>query len=182
MKQTSLFQTHWKFRDAHGGSLRQKRRGRRARPLSKKHPLHLVFKTNLAALPRGLRHPRTQAIVRQVIQQYSKRFFVKIEQVSIQKDHIHLLVRAYRRSSYLSFFKVVAGQIAQRVTGTFDESYEGPRIWKARPFSRVVKGWKAYQIVRNYIQLNEAEARGVVPYRKQRLKGLTAEEISKLWT
>ncbi|MES3037605.1 MAG: transposase [Bdellovibrionota bacterium] len=181
MKQSEIFATHWKFRDAHGGTLRKKRDGRKARPLSGRDPLHLVFKINIKALPKGLRHPRNFRIIREVVKQYSKRFFVRVEQISIQRDHVHLLVRAPRRQFYQYFFKVVAGQIAQRVTGTFKATYEGVRIWKERPFTRVIKGWKSYRIVRNYIQLNEKEVLGQIPYRKQRLKGLTAEQVQSLW-
>ncbi|MEK6774395.1 MAG: hypothetical protein AABY64_10665 [Bdellovibrionota bacterium] len=56
------------------------------------------------------------------------------------------------------------------------------KLWKYRPFTRVIKGWKAYKIVRSYIQLNEREALGVIPYRKTRLKGLSSTEWELLWT
>jgi hypothetical protein len=55
------------------------------------------------------------------------------------------------------------------------------KFWKYRPFSRVVKNWTAEKTVRNYIQLNEKEARGEIPYSKDRLKGLTPEQIQELW-
>jgi hypothetical protein len=44
-----------------------------------------------------------------------------------------------------------------------------------------VRGCKAYKIVRNYIQLNEKEATGEIRYSKQRLRGLSAEDLSRLW-
>jgi hypothetical protein len=56
-----------------------------------------------------------------------------------------------------------------------------PKLWKYRPFTRVVRGYKAYKIVRDYIQLNEKEATGEVRYSKQRLRGLLADELSRLW-
>jgi hypothetical protein len=46
----------------------------------------------------------------------------------------------------------------------------------------VVKGWKAYQIVRNYIQLNEKEALGEIAYKKDRLRGLSMSEWNILWS
>jgi hypothetical protein len=45
----------------------------------------------------------------------------------------------------------------------------------------VVVGYKALQIMRNYIQLNELEAQGKRTYRKTRLVGLSDEEVKKLW-
>jgi putative transposase len=79
----------------------------------------------------------------------------------------------------------MAGQIAQglgqRVTDTPAARQKRTKFWKYRPFSRVVKSWTAEKTVRNYIQLNEKEAHGKIPYSKDRLKGLTPEQIQELW-
>ena len=66
------------------------------------------------------------------------------------------------------------------MTDTLD-SCKLARLWKYRPFTRVMRGWKAYKITRNYVQLNEQEALGNIPYKKQRLKGLSAGEWEVLW-
>jgi hypothetical protein len=66
------------------------------------------------------------------------------------------------------------------MTGTSHQTYGGPRIWKHRPFTRVVKGRRAERILRDYIKLNELEARGEIPYQKHRLRGLDPEQIQKL--
>jgi REP element-mobilizing transposase RayT len=111
-------------------------------------------------------------------------FFVKIDQLSIQNDHIHILLRAPRRADFQSFFRVVAGQIAQQFqkNGWMTDTPAARKgIWKFRPFTRVVRGWRALRTIRNYIQLNEKEATGKIPYRKERLRGLTEEEWKILW-
>jgi REP element-mobilizing transposase RayT len=233
LRQQKLFKTNWKHALSHGGQLRQVRAGRGVRPLSTKEPLHLVFKANRERLKHGtLRAPVTYTLIRRVVRRYAKRFFVKVEQISVQGDHIHLLIRAPRRSKFKDFFRVVAGQIAQimereallnaNVTDTptrlrarrkpssedggaarkgqedvreapqtlrLDEiapktgriKAKGTELWKHRPFTRVIRGFKAYKIVRDYIQLNEFEARGKIPYRKSRLRGLSAGEWELLW-
>jgi len=88
----------------------------------------------------------------------------------------------------------VAGQIAQQfqkngflippgVTDTRKKSNTQPnKVWKYRPFTRVIQGWKPYQIVRNYIQLNIKEAAGLIQYKKDRLKVLSSNEWEILWT
>ena len=182
MKTQLEFQkTDWKHRYCHGGSLRKSSKGRTARPLSGKEPLHLVFKINKAAVRGGLRSSKNFQLLRFLVKKYSIKFFVKIEQISIQTDHIHLLIRASRRSHFQNFFRVLAGQFSQRLTDTLDRKYKGPKIWKYRPFSRVVRGWKPYKIVRDYIQLNECEATGR-PYSKMRLRGLSSEQLEELWS
>jgi hypothetical protein len=55
------------------------------------------------------------------------------------------------------------------------------KLWKYRPFTRVVFGRKGYMTMQNYIQLNEKEARGEIPYRKERLRGLSMTEWELLW-
>ncbi len=113
-KQTSFQKTPWKHRYSHGGSLRQLRAGRGARPLSTKVPLHLVLKANRDRVRGGLRVSRRFKLIHFLTQKYAAKFFIKVEQISIQNDHIHLLIRTSRRSLYQHFFRVLAGQIAQR--------------------------------------------------------------------
>lgn len=177
MKQQNLFKIQWQHRLCHGGRFRNKAAGRMGRPLSTRDPLHLVIKSNF----RILRGPRGYALVQRLVRLYTKKFQIKIEQLSIQSDHAHLLIRASKRSNFHSFFRVLSGQISQRLTDTFTKKWEGREFWKCRPFSRVVKGWRAYKIVRDYIQLNEKEGRGEIPYQRDRLKGLSAEQLQYLW-
>ncbi|WP_413293494.1 transposase [Bdellovibrio sp. HCB185ZH] len=182
MKQQTFSEINspWNFRYCHGGTLRKSSKGRGARPLSTKDPVHLVFKINKTAVTAGLRSPRNFNLINALLKKYARRFFVKIEQLSIQRDHIHILIRGGRRSALLSFFRVVAGQFAQVLTDTFTKQHEGEKIWKYRPFTRVVRGFKSYKIVRDYIQLNEREILGR-PYSKTQLRGLSEEQLRELW-
>lgn len=202
LKQSSL----WKQSSSlsHGGALRQKRSGRGQRPLSTKHPLHLVFKIRKQKLKtRSLRTSQNLQLATHLIWKYARRFQIKVEQFSVQKDHIHLLIRTNKRKQFQNFFRVFSGQLAQElqkqkavlsdwksptheaVTDTPLKKKRGqPKkisIWMHRPFSRVVKGWKGYKTVRNYIQLNEQEALGMISYKKTRLKGLTSTDWGRLW-
>lgn len=198
-RQLHLIKTDWQHRFSYGGVLRNQRKGRGQRPLSSREPVHAVFKVQSSRLRgRSLRSSRSFLIVSQVIQRYGAKLAVKIEQISIQNDHVHLLLRSSRRSQFGNFFRTVAGQIAQRlereglllagseesnVTDTPSKGREkGTGLWKHRPFSRVVRGWRAYKIAKNYIQLNEQEARGRIPYRKTRLRGLSMSEWQLLWS
>src|SRR6202021_2826708 len=94
MRQQDLFSTNWKHRDCHGGMLRNKKLGRFARPLSTKHPHHLVLKSNY----KRLRRPANFARIQELIRKYATKFYIRVEQVSIQSDHVHLLIRGKRRA------------------------------------------------------------------------------------
>jgi REP element-mobilizing transposase RayT len=171
---------------SHGGILRRKRNGRGVRPLSTKDPLHVVFKINRNFLKsKSLRSVKIIGLINYLILRYSKTFFIKIDQLSIQNDHIHLLIRTSRRSLYHSFFRVLAGQISQSIQKSDQvlsvTDSQKIALWMYRPFSRVVRGWRSYKTVRNYIQLNEKEVLKEIKYRKSRLRGLTEEDWIKLW-
>lgn len=176
---------------AYGGSLRSTRKGRTARPLSFKHPIHLVLKIDKMAIHSGLRSFKKFQLVHHLLRKYSQYFSVRIEQVSIQNDHIHLLVRASHRSDYKDFFRVFSGQVSQKfqqlgllrhVTDTLSNKVRSKKLWLHRPFTRIVNSKRAITTVRDYIQLNEQEAVGKIPYRKERLRGLTEEDRKNLWT
>ncbi len=188
-KQLKFFASRGIHAHCHGGMLRKVRAGRFARPLTSKDPLHLVFKVERQKLrTRSLRTHKNFKRIHDIVGHYSKRFYVKVEQISIQGDHIHALVRTSRRSNFHNFFRVVAGQISQQfqkegwllpiqVTGKKPLPF-----WRHRPFSQVVKGWKANKTIRDYIQLNEKEGRFDIAYQKERLRGLSPEDWKILWT
>ncbi len=178
----TAIQLRGKFRDSHGGVLRRKRRGRKARPLSTKAALHLVFKIDRSKIKKGFRSPLGFRICNYVIKRYAKMFFVKIDQLAICGDHIHLIIKISRRSLGQHFFRVVAGQIAQQMKNNGFWVTDTPTVWKLRPFTRLIRGWKAYNIARNYVILNAKEAEGKIPYRKERLKGLSSAEWILLWS
>ena len=151
-KQSSFFHSNWKHQLSHGSSLRKKQLGRGQRPLSTKEPIHVVFKTERLRLRhKSLRAPQSFKQVLKIIEKYAKHFVVKIEQLSVQHDHVHLLIRTSRRRQFHHFFRVVAGQIAQSfekegllVTHTTQTAFKAvKKLWKYRPFSRVVRGWRA---------------------------------------
>ena len=180
-KQIYFMKDYSKDQYSFGGVLRNTRRGRKARPLSTKCAVHLVFKVDKTKIRKGLRSAIGFQICQKTIKKYAKRFYVKIEQLAICGDHIHILVRLSKRSFGQYFFRVVAGQIAQEFKniGLWVTDTQG--IWKYRPFTRVVLGVRAFLIAKNYVRLNEQEAKGVIFYKKERLRGLTPEEWNLLW-
>lgn len=172
--QNSFFATS-KSAHSYGGDLRNKRTGRGVRPLSTKDSHHIVFKIHRPSLQnRSLRHPKNFKRVKQLLEVYAARFFVKVEQVTLHHDHIHLIARTTRRSNFHNFFRVFAGQIAQNLKVT-----DTPKsLWVRRPFSRIVRSWKSFLTLRKYLALNELEARGLIPYQIRRLSGLSSRQMT----
>jgi len=169
-----------------------------------------VFKADRRSIKRGFRSPLGFLITKEILKKYSKRFFVKIEQAAICQDHIHLIIRLSKRSLGQHFLRVVAGQIAQQfqnkgmlVTDTQKLSHVGKesvtdtqslsgqghgasastrKLWKYRPFTRVVKSFRAFKTLRCYVRLNHLESIKKIPYRKARLRGVLPHEYGLLWS
>jgi REP element-mobilizing transposase RayT len=113
-KQSSFFKSSGVHRFSYGGKLRNQKQGRGQRPISSKEPLHTIFKINRFRLrTKSLRTPQSFKLVLIIIEKYAEHFSVKVEQLSVQNDHIHLLVRTSKRKNFHHFFRVVSGQIAQ---------------------------------------------------------------------
>ncbi len=161
MRQIHFQKTAWSHRFSYGGSLRQTRRGRCERPLSTREPIHLVFKANTDRIAGGFRTPRRFRLLHEISRRYSVRFFIKIEMISIQSDHVHVVVQISRRSLFQNFLRVFSGQVAQR----FEQRG-----------SLTTRALRAYRLLQKYVQLNEIEAQGRIPYRKERLRGLSTGE------
>lgn len=198
-RQCIFFKVSADYPLSHGGLLRNRRRGRGQRPFSSRSPVHLVFKVHQEHLrSKSLRSAQNFRLIMFLMSKYSRKFFVKIIQISVQGNHVHLLISTSRRSLLHSFLRVTAGQIAQRfekagyLFSTKNAVTDTPalprnhrkknKLWKYRPFTRVVKGYRDYRIVRNYIQLNEKEAQKKIRYQKKRLKGLSSGEWEILWS
>ena len=178
----NLFAANIKFNSGYGGDLRKKRAGRNERPLSFRRSHHIVFKIVKKNLRyQSFRHPKNFRCVQLLLKKYSAHFRVRIEQISYQHDHIHIMAKSSRRSNFHNFFRVFSGQIAQTMKVTGTPGGKKIVLWKTRPFTRIVKGFRHFNTLRNYIQLNEQEVTGVIPYRKRRLRGLTLQDWSVLW-
>ena len=62
------------------------------------------------------------------------------------------------------------------ITGAKKNARAVSKFFDERPFTRIVRGYRAYKTVWNYIRLNQLEAAGVIPYQKARLKNLSELE------
>lgn len=153
--QTSLFPM--KTIKAFGGSLLKGKR-KSARPLSSKHPIHLVLHSQIVRKAGGfLRH---QKFVRQVIERTAKKWGVNVYDLALAIDHIHSAVRIPNREAYRRFIQSVTGTIALEL----NPSPVKCDFWDVRPFTRIVEWGKAFGRLKKYIKMNVLEASGEIHY------------------
>jgi len=172
MKQDLLL-SEFKAQSEFGGTLAAGKR-KTARPITTKKFMHLVlrseFSTGKVSL---LKHER---MVRALLSEMGRRFYVQVSDVAVNSNHLHLLVMAKSREGFKKFLRSISGILGKRMLKY--NPLVGTRFWTEITYSRIVEWGYPLQIVRNYIEQNVLEANGFLPYRvrKQRSK----RKVSKI--
>jgi putative transposase len=180
-KQQRFADAQFKTQDQFGGSLLKRRCNRTARPLSTKQSLHLILKSSVAKGAFSLRSQQNRSKVDSIIQREAKRNGVTLLKYSNNFNHLHLHVKIVSRATYKRFIKSISGAIAMAVTGAcktrpLPQLIGRKRFWDARPYSRVVRGWRGFKTANDYVVLNQLEAEGLMPKRDSRLRGVQPSE------
>lgn len=142
MKQKQLILFEDKTDHTHGGS---KAKGRRKclRPLSSKHPIHLVLKANDPF--RLLRNTQT---IEQSIRKYARLFGVTIYEFAVHADHIHLSFKVPRRELYKCWIRAITSVLALKI----------PKLkWSLPPYTRVATWGEGFKRLSKYIENNKTE-------------------------
>lgn len=149
MKQISFFK---KGSTQHGGVLSLNKR-KRARPLAKNKAIHLVLKSRTTILFKN------KCWILKLLRQQASSKGVRIYSVSVQKDHIHIVLRIYSRHLYSGFIRAVTGVIAKRL---------GKGLWKFIPFTRFISWGRDFKAAKAYVFQNEMEVLGIWGYQPRR--------------
>ncbi len=153
MKQYSFFKSKDFPKEFGGALLVGKRKSRR--PLSTKKAHHVVLKAT-GGIPSLLRY-RTS--IDMVLQNFAKRFHVKIYKQGLEVNHLHLILKFNSIDDYKNFVRSVTGVLAKALK----------LKWLYRPYSRIVEWGRAFKMATSYVLQNELEGLGVIP-RKPRKK------------
>jgi REP element-mobilizing transposase RayT len=138
MKQQVLFKATREIE--FGGSLGIGKRKTR-RPIFCKLPNHLVLKsTNPYIL---LRHRKK---IEQLVHKWAKEFSIKIYELAVHTDHIHLLIQG-SKENYIRWVRTITGML----TRTFKIK------WKYIPYTKLVTWGRQFQSALDYVRFNKAE-------------------------
>jgi hypothetical protein len=145
MKQVSLFPI---APPVFGGNLPPGRR-KSARPLAKKRPTHLILKAKREIFSE--RKTVLDVVFGQAVKQS-----IRIYDLAVAKDHLHLVIVIPGRREYRAFIRSVTGLLARLF---------GKGLWTALPFTRVALWGTAYRELQRYMEQNREEALGRRPYK-----------------
>jgi hypothetical protein len=174
MRQTSFFSSPIR---EHGGILSvHKRRSRR--PMSTREAFHFTLRSEIATGPRSLL--RHIDVVRSVMTGAERRFRVKVYRLAICGNHLHFLARGKLRLELQNFFRVLAGQIAQKILLRHPLSpteikqaranqsgcaKNRRKFWALLLYTRIVTWGREFHRVARDILQNTLEALNMMAYR-----------------
>ena len=178
-----LNQENKKYKKPYGGELLKTRKGRSiGRPLDTKSTMHLVLRSSKAKGDWSFKKIANEKKIEIVIKKFSLKYGVKIISLANVGNHLHFQIKLSNRYAYAPFIKAITSAIAMAVTGvnrwkrykadlnsaTIDGAKANKeeichtklKFWDYRPFTRIVKSFKAYLNLSDYIQINRIEGFG----------------------
>jgi hypothetical protein len=136
-----------------------------ARPLSTKHAIHLVLKSERAVGRQSLLHALNVKRVDQVVRAQAKLRGVRLYHLVNVGNHLHMVIRlelhsaVAGRRAFSSFIRAVCGLIARHVLHAERNHAKGIKFWQARPFTRLVSWGRDYNHVSRYMTKNASQAK-----------------------
>lgn len=156
MKQLSLgFMQNYK-KEFGGSLLIGKRKSKR--PLSTKHPIHLVLKSSF----KGVFNPSNKSLY-ELIKKQARKYGVRIYDLAINWSHIHCVIRIKGREDYLKFIRSLTSVISQRAK-RHDSTLT--QLFTLRPYTRIISWGRDFKRVLNYQVLNQLESFGLIKRNK----------------
>jgi REP element-mobilizing transposase RayT len=141
----------------HGGD---KSLGRRkiARPVGIKHAMHLCLRSSLAKGEFNLRRSQNFKRVASIVREESTKHNVRIHSWANVGNHIHFMLRVYRRDDFRNFLRAFSGRTSMAVTGARKGKPLGRRFWDHLAYSRLCTSRREEMILGDYVDANQIEA------------------------
>ncbi len=157
MKQTA-FSFLKDYKKEFGGSLLEGKR-KVKRPLSTKHPIHLILKSSL----RGVFSPGNKSLDN-LIRSQCEKFGIKIFNLAFNWSHVHLLIQIENRQDYVRFIRSLTSLLSQKIRSAKPDIED---VFTLRPFTRIISWGRDFKRALEYQVLNQLEALGFIKREKK---------------
>jgi len=150
---------------AYGGDLLKTRIGRSGpRPIDSRNTMHLVLRSLKARNEWSFWIPKNKNKIKQIVAKFSHKYGIKICSMANVGNHLHFQIKLSNRNTFKPFIRAITSAIATRITGANRwnplKKKASDKFWDQRPFTRVVKSYRAYLNLRDYIEINRLEGFG----------------------
>lgn len=150
---------------------------------------------------------RNKQAIHNMIQRTAKTYGVRIYQVALMSNHLHLVIKISHRKSYKTFVRVLAGRIASHVMrdqsfkvfkrrvlssvagdppkahpGQVEVQGKGQAFWQFRPWTRVLHWGRDYKACCEYVKQNVLEALGFAEYKPRKHRYMALERQSEAFS
>jgi REP element-mobilizing transposase RayT len=136
------------YKKEFGGSLLVGKR-KSKRPLTAKSPIHLVLKTD----GRRLLNPKNKKIEVIIKQECMKRN-IKIFDIAVNWNHLHLLIQLPHTRAYAGFIRNVTAKIILFI------GIGAKGLFRLRPYTKIISWGRQFRRTYIYQKLNRVEAIG----------------------
>ena len=131
-----------------------------------RHAEHIVLRARLPVL----RKTKNKELISSLLFEIAANFQLKIYNNSLNSNHIHLLLKAPNQKALHDFLRVLAGQIAQRITGAVRGRKNRFSFWLQPAWKRIVHWGRDFLNLTHYIYQNHVETLGLIPYQPRNRK------------
>jgi REP element-mobilizing transposase RayT len=145
------------YKKEFGGCLLEGKR-KSQRPLSTKHPIHLVLQSD----HKGLFSP-TNLSLHELIRKQAKKFGIKIYDLALNWNHIHCVIKINSRDDYKRFIRSLTSILTAKIKAARKDIEE---VFTLRSFTRIISWGRDFKNVLNYQVLNQLEAMGFISRKK----------------
>ncbi len=149
------------YKKEFGGSLLKGSR-KSIRPLSRKHPIHLVLKSD----QKGVFNPGNRSL-EDLIRSQAVKFGLQLYDFSLNWSHIHLLLRIPDRQNYVKFIRSLTSLLVVKIR---ELKPDLEVIFSLRPFTRVLSWGRDFKMALKYQVMNQLEALGFLQRTKPKRK------------
>lgn len=148
-----------------------------ARPFSSEQALHVTMRTKLSGV---FAVRRTRSWLCQYVPQLAFKKGIRLYHLSINSNHLHIVLKAPSQIALSFFLRVLAGVSARKVLGAERGRPGMVAVWHERPYSRVLHWGREFCNVMRYVQRNALETMGLIRYQKrgEKLSDATREFIA----
>jgi hypothetical protein len=176
MRQTS-FGFRKDYKKEFGGSLLLGKR-KSKRPLSTKHPIHLILKAD----QKGVFNPSSQKL-NSLIRKTARLFNIQIYDLAVNWSHIHFLIRFKQRNDYVKFIRALSSLLTEfsnisepqcssgrspiQTAEISDSTVQKRKLFTLRPFTRILAWGRDFRNAFSYLSLNQQESFGLIDRKKK---------------
>ncbi len=128
------------------------------RPFSRKHLIHVIFKSSRARGANSFLAPRNAKRVNQIIRSVGRKTGVEIRDYVNVGNHLHLLIKTHHRLCMSRFLRAVGGLLPRLILGCEKGRPLVEPFWDGRPYSKIVAGGlRSFRQIQNYFSKNRRQ-------------------------